>query len=246
MKPGTTAFTVTPDGASSIARRAPEPPARLRRGGSGEHRCVGAEHMCNEAGNRDHARIAPAFRCGIAARARRKNAPWIASTDAVIAASVSAANAVRSAKPALLTSTSRPPNRAPRARPARPPRRFGEIAQRDFGIRPAARTLRRHAFRAVTVLPRMHQQRRRRARPTRDTRRRRCRSPLRSPGRARSIHHTTSCGRSRHSSASPPVSICSVAWPMPKRSRRSCVTSCSLRPRHRRKQDARSTRSPSC
>ena len=41
--------------------------------------------------------------------------------------------------------------------------------------------------------------------------------------------YTTSCGRSRHNSASASVSICSVAWPMPKRSRSSCVTSCSLR-----------------
>ncbi len=42
------------------------------------------------------------------------------------------------------------------------------------------------------------------------------------------IRYTTSCGRNRHSSASVSVSTCSVAWPMPKRSRNACVTSCSL------------------
>lgn len=47
-----------------------------------------------------------------AARASRKNAPWMAATDARIAASLGDEIGVRSAKPALLINTSRPPSRA--------------------------------------------------------------------------------------------------------------------------------------
>src|ERR1700733_4707599 len=158
MKPGATAFTVTPEGASSIARARTSASTAALAAADAANTVVSVRNVwatkletATTRGSR------PAFRCGIAARAKRKNPPWTASTDAAIAASVNSANAVRSANPALLTSTSNPPNR-PRHQRVRH-RSIGKFTQRHLRVRARSPCLRCDTFSAVAILARVHQNR---------------------------------------------------------------------------------------
>ena len=113
MKPGTTALTVTPDGPSSMAsaRTSASSPALA----AAEAGNVVRSERNAWATKLDTATTRPcvaARKCGRAAWASRKNAPWIAAVDVDSAASVNSAKGVRSANPALLISTSQPPKRS--------------------------------------------------------------------------------------------------------------------------------------
>ena len=111
ISPGTTAFTVPPLGASSIANTRTNASTPALATAEAGNKVTPGRNTCATKLLIATTRALPrSANTGSAARARRKKAPCTASTDVAIAASVSVPNAVRSAKPALLTSTSNPPN----------------------------------------------------------------------------------------------------------------------------------------
>ena len=76
MKPGTTAFTVTPDGASSIASTRTSASSPAFAAAEAANTVVSVRNAWATKLDTATTRASrPAFRCGTAARARRKNAP---------------------------------------------------------------------------------------------------------------------------------------------------------------------------